>query len=336
MSIPELTSQFGTDLNEIPDPNTNYKINEYDYSFGFTHLMKLVLCTGTYPQALDMIKLLLASSQSIMSDDTLATNINNIDARNSMGYTALHLASMYSNTVSTISTVKLLIDSNADLDTQNYYGHTALHHATQLSQSTSNNQTVKLLIDADSDVHMLDDHDRDAFAIVFSPNEEINIEVMKLLLDANADPNIRCCDKLTGLHYASGYYESCANIDAVQILIDAGANVNIRGECGLTPIMYAANCNNDAIVKLLIDSNANVSISNNIGLTPMFYGQNNQSIVKLLVDANADPDVKCKGKTGFNSWEPIKLCDSPQIMFYNMSYNPNMWRDGMQGLRFAN
>jgi len=80
-----------------------------------------------------------------------------VNIQKNNGWTALILASTYSNTSSNIETVKLLIDAQADINIRNIYGLTALVYASINSDTSSNIETIKLLIDAQADVNIQND-----------------------------------------------------------------------------------------------------------------------------------------------------------------------------------
>jgi ankyrin repeat protein len=52
--------------------------------------------------------------------------------------------------------------------------------------------------------------------------------------------------------------------DIVKILLDSGANPNIKTKCGWTPLIYAASKNSEDIVRLLLEKGADLSGALNI------------------------------------------------------------------------
>ncbi len=143
---------------------------------------------------------------------------NDINLKNNNGLTALMFASKYSNTTSSLETVKLLIDSGADVNLRDDNGWAALMIASRYSNSTSSLETVKLLVDAGAD---LDIQNTDAWtalmmATVYSANES-SFETVKLLIDAGADVNIQKTNGYTALTFAN-------NIEFVKLLLDNKAS----------------------------------------------------------------------------------------------------------------
>ncbi|TQW01162.1 ankyrin 2,3/unc44 [Cordyceps javanica] len=124
----------------------------------------------------------------------------NIDERDSIGNTALHIASVYEE-----SWCKLLLDAGADPTVLNYDGLTPLHLAARAKQSNIIGMLLKAV------------HDR----LRDTPSEEndlLNATVVKYRYNVYDEPF-----KVTALFYAcmSGRPES------VKLLLDAGADPNI-------------------------------------------------------------------------------------------------------------
>lgn len=74
------------------------------------------------------------------------------------------------------------------------------------------------------------------------------------------------------------------NIEIVQILLDNKANPNLADANGTTALIYAVQFNNSAIVKLLLDYKADKSKIDNKGKTAFEYAafSNNDEIINLF------------------------------------------------------
>ncbi|KAJ7574693.1 Pfs, NACHT and ankyrin domain protein [Mycena floridula] len=116
-----------------------------------------------------------------------------------------------------------------------------------------------------------------------------HINIVKLLLEKNADPNACDKDQNTPLSYAAGQ----GHIDIVKLLLEKQADPNIYLKDQRTLLSYAVRQGHTAIVKLLLENNADPNACNKKQRTPLFYGARwgHTDIVKLLLGINADPNV---------------------------------------------
>ncbi len=121
-------------------------------------------------------------------------------------------------------------------------------------------------------------------------------EILRLLLDAGADPNMNYImdpekDKRAPLiARAAGFNEPTP----VQMLIDKGAHIDLRDQTGLTALHIASYLGYEQVVKLLIDRKANLELGDEAGYTPLMMAANAGKIetVRLLLDAGAEVNAK--------------------------------------------
>jgi ankyrin repeat protein len=64
------------------------------------------------------------------------------------------------------------------------------------------------------------------------------LEIVELLLEHGANPNVQDNDGRTPLHYA---VENC-HVGVARVLLDHGADPTIRDNNGMTPLDYGSNC----------------------------------------------------------------------------------------------
>ncbi|KAJ7589318.1 Pfs, NACHT and ankyrin domain protein [Mycena floridula] len=145
---------------------------------------------------------------------------------------------------------------------------------------------VKLLLEknADSNICDKDQHTPLSYAAPWG-----HIDIVKLLLEKNADPNICDKDQRTPLSYAA----EKGHIDIVKLLLEKNADPNICDEEQRMPLSHAAQQDHIAIVKLLLEKNVDPNICDKNQHTPLSYAaqQDHIDIVKLLLEKNADPNI---------------------------------------------
>ena len=109
-----------------------------------------------------------------------------------------------------------------------------------------------------------------------------DIEVMRLLLDKGADPNIATEAGTTPLMAAAGvnwvtgqtYTESKqAQIEALQLCLQKGGDVNAVNSMGVTAVIGAANRGADDIIEFLSKNGAKLDVKDKEGRTPLVWAQ---------------------------------------------------------------
>jgi ankyrin repeat protein len=107
-------------------------------------------------------------------------------------------------------------------------------------------------------------------------------EVMRLLLEHGADPNIATTLGSTALMAAAGinwipaqtYSHSEADyVEAVKLCLERGATVNATNSLGLAAIHGAANRGWVSVIQILADHGARLDVKDNAGRTPMTFAE---------------------------------------------------------------
>ena len=114
-------------------------------------------------------------------------------------------------------------------------------------------------------------------------------EILKLILDAKADPNSQQNNGNTPLIW------TCANghVESTKLLLQYGADVNILNRDNWSPAIYAAHNNHIDCLQIII-KNANLDIQTNDGYTALHYsvGLNLVDITTLLLEHSCRRDLK--------------------------------------------
>ncbi|HEY3864041.1 MAG TPA: ankyrin repeat domain-containing protein [Verrucomicrobiae bacterium] len=165
----------------------------------------------------------------------------------------------------------LLLSNKADANAKEDGGVTALARACALEELA----IVRLLLDNHADANL----NVRAGGIVPASTPLAcalngNPEIVKLLLEAHADPNAEYFTQYRpGVRYP---LLDAAALDAhsaeiAGLLLEHGAKPNIQGLDGITPLDNAIRADNLDAVRLLIEHGADVNILNQEGGTPLVY-----------------------------------------------------------------
>jgi len=109
-----------------------------------------------------------------------------------------------------------------------------------------------------------------------------DIEVMRMLLEHGADPNIATTQGTTALMAASGInwipgqtftHSEAEYVEAVKLCLDRGADVNASNTLGLMAIHGAANRGWESIIQILADHGSKLDVKDIGGRTPMIFAQ---------------------------------------------------------------
>jgi ankyrin repeat protein len=109
-----------------------------------------------------------------------------------------------------------------------------------------------------------------------------DIEVMRLLLEYGANPNVATTQGTTALMAASGInwipgqtysHSEDEYVQAVKLCLERGADVNATNSLGFTAMHGAANRGWESIIKILAKHGAKLDVKDNEGRTPMTFAQ---------------------------------------------------------------
>jgi uncharacterized protein len=154
-----------------------------------------------------------------------------------------------------------------------------------LRRSDSSKMKIAKAISKGADVNAYDESNH---TVLMRACERFSDEsIIKLILDAGADPNIGNPSPLS-CAIASRHYSD----DVIRLLIDKGANANHKFDSGLTLLMGSCIRNNKFGHKLclvLLETGVDYSIKDDLGRTALAYakGNKNTEAVRLLLEAGA-------------------------------------------------
>jgi ankyrin repeat protein len=137
--------------------------------------------------------------------------------------------------------------------------------------------------------------------------------VMRLLLDAGADPGLTTNDGTTAVMMAAGlgkraaqeitYYQwdETKAIAALQVALDAGVNINAANEHGETAFHAAAYHNANDVIRFLVTAGARIDAMNAARQTPLRIAEGHliccttfarhEEAARVLRELGADPDT---------------------------------------------
>ena len=139
-----------------------------------------------------------------------------------------------------IEEITILYNENPDIiNKRNESGYSPLIIACYHGNET----IVAFLVNLVNDINGSSDYGTPLMAAVVKGN----INIVKLLLEKNADTNITDANGTNALHYATIFKLE----DIAKLLVNAGAKIDIKDQHGKSPLDYAILNKNEEIIKIL-------------------------------------------------------------------------------------
>lgn len=248
----------------------------------------------------------------------------NPNTQDGMGFTPVNLAVIYNNS----GIVKMLLEAGADVHIADRNGKTPMMHALENEESQAlidlltdfganmndgsmpddsaftaavlegNRENVEKLIKAGADVNEGTGDSKITPLMVTVQNG--NMEMMQLLMENGADPNLQTAEGITALIHAA----SSGEANVVKSLLDAGANPNLQTEAGGFALYNAVVLKDTEMAAMLLAVGADVNLRNEGGFTALHaaaYG-GSAEMVQLLINAKADLNLQTdSGLTALHS-----------------------------------
>lgn len=146
-----------------------------------------------------------------------------------------------------------------------------------------------------------------------------NAEIVSLLLEAGANPNIRDEEKQTPLMMLYG--ENASEI--LDLLLRAGAKVNVKDTGGRTPLMIAAEEGNIEVIRTLLSAGAKVNKRDNEGRTALMYAIEEESLESVRAILAAGADVRIRDEEGKTAFQIAVENDNEEIIELLKAYGAN-------------
>ena len=169
-----------------------------------------------------------------------------VDVQGGFMCTPLHAASFNGQ----VDIIRWLLKHGADVDARSITGTTPLGEAANTMQL----EVVQLLFEHDADIDTRDIKGQTSlyWILVYRSSSEKFVDMMRLLLELGADPNIGTDWHATPLHEAS----SRGLLEAARLLLIHGAKVNKKDQNGNTPFQRAASKGHNELMRLLVEHGA--------------------------------------------------------------------------------
>ena len=238
-----------------------------------------------------------------------------IEAKNDIGYTAMHTAAYYGH----IKTMDTLLELGANIERRVDYGFTALyaaafrdqadavkwlleHHAnieaatpsgiTPLMIAARNNavKTMRVLIDAHATIEHPDEYGNTTLTIAAYWHK---MDAVKLLLENHAKIEARTTSGNTALIRAIQGDMTNDAVETIQALLSNGANIHDQNHEGETPLIRAAKVslgNSADVMRQLLARGAALETRDNRGRTALmheFNGGGLEETREILLDKGA-------------------------------------------------
>lgn len=179
--------------------------------------------------------------------------------------------------------VLVLLDGGADPEARGSDGRSPLIAAVEGSDEA----IVRDLIEAGASVNT---GLPGPYGLFLHPLSSIrNVEILHVLLEAGADPNVRFADSETPLIRAA--YDG--RIDVVRMLLEAGAAVDAVNLVGASSLMTAVERGRSDVVQMLIAAHSDVN-TRTLAETPLMVAAEDgpHALVPILLRAGARVDEK--------------------------------------------
>ncbi|XP_041358312.1 ankyrin-3-like [Gigantopelta aegis] len=222
---------------------------------------------------------------NIMSLKLLVRLGADVALHNKDGDTALHIASRYGS----VHCVEFLLACNKSLiNNVNNQGLSPLLRAVfkfEFAFKGQYNKTIQALLSVGCDTNICSSAKITALHLAASRGDA---SLSRLLLNGGANVNAVCCQGSTPLLKA--LYAMRVNVQCVKVLLDAGADVEVQTISGRSVLHLAIIKCDEACVESILLAGANPNVQDNYGKTPLWISvqENNVRLVPIIVKYGGD------------------------------------------------
>eukprot|EP00933_Yihiella_yeosuensis_P065630 TRINITY_DN69563_c0_g1_i1.p1 TRINITY_DN69563_c0_g1~~TRINITY_DN69563_c0_g1_i1.p1 ORF type:complete len:219 (+),score=54.99 TRINITY_DN69563_c0_g1_i1:65-658(+) len=146
-------------------------------------------------------------------------------------------------------------------------GMPPLHYAAMARRGASGAAEILLRFKADVQKHGPENKQ----AIHIAAENEQGVDVLRVLLEARADPDAPTLARRTPLHFAA--VDGIPN--TAKVLLEAKADANAMNSCGAIPLHWAAKTGKPDLVQMLLAARSDLTVMDNLGRTPVEMAEDN-------------------------------------------------------------
>ena len=258
-----------------------------------------------------------------------------VNARTVRGETPLHFAAKYSSTLGhgeVTGLLRLLIASGADIEaTTSSAEESALHLAALVGDALA----ASILISAGAEVNRRDAEGdcplHKACRRIVAP-EANRVRTVRLLLTSGASANAVNCSGHSPLHLLLLLRDDELDLDVVRVLLSHQADPNQRTQDGQHPLLLALDSRLFDLAKVLVEKGAEANVTADDGRTPLHYvckaghpqlfkavwakGGNPTAVdargfspLRYAVESGVDAMVRACLNTGASTWQLALVTD---------------------------
>ena len=207
---------------------------------------------------------------------------------------ALHLAALVGDALA----ASILISAGAEVNRRDAQGDCPLHKACRriVAPEANRVRTVRLLLTSGASANAVNCSGHSPLhLLLLLRDDELDLDVVRVLLSHQADPNQRTQD---GQHPLLLALDNRL-FDLAKVLVEKGAEANVRADDGRTPLHYVCKAGHSQLFKAVWAKGGNPTAVDARGFSPLRYA----------VESGVDAMVRACLNTGASTWQPALVTD---------------------------